>query len=376
MPESVSTRITSRPYKPGDERAINELYHAVTGRERSVAEHRWQWLSAPAGPGDMWLIHAVDDQGEYLIGHHGVMPLRFTNGDQDLLFGKIENTMVLPEYRSKILYPRFEVRFKAQYQVRYHALFATMGPDAAIRVRKASGYEFPVEWRSYSLATSFMGHLACLNRLSRRLLAMRTVSGNRRWPDKRPAPAERNIGRLRDAGFLTSEEATDSPFFLDFWQHARQYHGIAPRRDLADLKWRFWDNPYKQHFTLIIDDGQTTPGYAIVSLSDDNPSIVRLEDYAVTKPTRDSYQALIEGLTRALRNSKVGLLTATLTTDPSLAVLNEIVTTRQSWCYSLAHRIRRQTPARMPRYITPNGHALGLGVGDWNLTGVVFEGRA
>ena len=53
----------------------------------------------------MWLIEATDEQGNVkLIGHHGVMPIAFSNGETDLLFGKTENTMVLPEYRKKILY--------------------------------------------------------------------------------------------------------------------------------------------------------------------------------------------------------------------------------------------------------------------------------
>jgi hypothetical protein len=46
----------------------------------------------------MWLIEATDDSGNVkLIGHHGVMPIAFSDGDTDIIFGKTENTMVLPE---------------------------------------------------------------------------------------------------------------------------------------------------------------------------------------------------------------------------------------------------------------------------------------
>ncbi|MCT7655663.1 GNAT family N-acetyltransferase [Oceanimonas sp. NS1] len=95
-----------RRYKPGDEVAINELYFKVTGRRRTPAQYSWQWLEAPEGVGEIWLIEATDEHGNTkLIGHHGIMPLAFTNKETELLFGKTENTMVLPEYRKRFYIP-------------------------------------------------------------------------------------------------------------------------------------------------------------------------------------------------------------------------------------------------------------------------------
>ncbi len=77
-----------------------------------------------------------------IIGHHGVMPFRATIGGETCLVGKTENTMVHPDHRSRILYPRFERRFLATYEPRFAMLFSTTGPAAAIRLRKAMGYAY------------------------------------------------------------------------------------------------------------------------------------------------------------------------------------------------------------------------------------------
>ena len=117
-----------RQYEDGDAAEINRLYADITGKSRSLQEFEWQWLKAPGGEGDIWLIEAVNHDGEKnLIGHHGIMPIRFSRGEENLLFGKTENTMVRAEYRRRILYPRFERRFAGVYEARFDALFSTMG---------------------------------------------------------------------------------------------------------------------------------------------------------------------------------------------------------------------------------------------------------
>ena len=110
----MSKKFSYRSFFDGDVESINLLYKLVTKRQRSNKQFIWQWLKSPAGPGDIWLI--FDKSKNLLIGHHGIMPIRFTNKKQNLTFGKTENTMVLPEYREKILYLRYEKKFKNFYE--------------------------------------------------------------------------------------------------------------------------------------------------------------------------------------------------------------------------------------------------------------------
>lgn len=371
MPDKFSWRF----YRPGDEELINQLYRSVTGRSRTLKQYTWQWLSAPAGIGDIALIHGQDDLGKTkLIGHHGVMPLRFTNRDNDLLFGKVENTMVLSSYRDKILYPRFEKRFKQVYENRYHGLFATMGPESAIRVRHATGYKFPVNWVNFKLATSPLAQIQYpwkifLNQLGNG----KNTNGlmNDRFSK------EVIEKRMRMSNFLSSVEAEKTSFFDRFWDQARLNHGIAPRRDKADLSWRFWRNPYKEHYTFVVDDSHQKCGYAIVSINPEMSFQAFLEDYAVINPSQANYDELFKSLIVALDKAGVTCLNVLSTTDEVLDGTNAVFKKYQFILLRIWCRLDkvRERPG-MPRFITESGISCGLSDRNWFVTGIVLEGRA
>ncbi len=61
-----------RPYRPGDETAINEAFNAVFGLERSLEEWRWKFRRAPVESPVMlaW-------SGEELLAHYAGVPARF-----------------------------------------------------------------------------------------------------------------------------------------------------------------------------------------------------------------------------------------------------------------------------------------------------------
>src|SRR5262249_45125902 len=48
----------------------------------------------------------------------------------------------------------------------------------------------------------------------------------------------------------SSDQAPQQRFFKDFWESARPFAGMAPRRDVEDLTWRFWQRPDFQYRTL------------------------------------------------------------------------------------------------------------------------------
>ena len=363
----MSLKFSWRFYQPGDEVEINKLYTGITGRERSAKQFNWQWLSAPGGQGDIALIHAEQEEGIRLIGHHGVMPIRFTCGEQDLLFGKIENTMVHPEYRDKIIYPRFEKRFKQAYENRYHALFATMGPEAAIRVRHATGYKFPVLWQRYQLAVSPVSQLF----FPAKLLINKLIK------PRYSTDGLDSHSLMIDAGFLDSGRAKQSAFFDSFWTEARVHHGIAPRRDKADLCWRFWDTPYKAHFTFLLDESDKNSGYAIVSIDPAEPKRAFLEDYAVNNPIDSAYKLLFNGLFNALHTAGISVLNVTTTEDPALKEIGEIFKRHQLLVYRMRNwLVSQKTAMGMPRFITEKGSLESLEYSNWHTTGIVFEGRA
>src|SRR5690606_5598128 len=157
-------------------------------------------------------------------------------------FGKTENTMVLPEYRTKILYPRFEKRFAAEYEPRYHALFSTMGPAAAIRQRKALGYEATQCWLQLEHAAEPLGSLVRLSQHPRLGIIQKSTA----------LLLKLSVTSLLPEGVevLSGQEAISEPFFQDYWANSQCNWGVAPSRAPADLAWRYWNNPYSDHYAI------------------------------------------------------------------------------------------------------------------------------
>ena len=368
----MAEKYSYRPYQPGDESAINELYFKVTGRRRTAAQFAWQWLNAPQGQGDMWLIEATDDSGNVkLIGHHGVMPVAFSDGDTDLIFGKTENTMVLPEYRRKILYPRFEKKFIKIYSDRYDALFSTMGPAAAIRQRKAMGYEFPAEWRTDRCCASLYSEfLFIASTVKNKLFPGFSSNANYSVPFGKKEKSYRVL--LRN-GFLSSKEASNAGFFDEFWNQAKANFSVSPSRRKENLVWRFWENPYKDHLTLIIDERELR-GYCVISLTPRHNLEVSLDDFCVQSNSTGEAEIIFNRLLRILERSGIYSLAVTSTTDSVLSSYG-VTQAKAMVAQKILKKYRPEKPRLMPRKITPKGLKKSIENRGWDISGIVLEGR-
>lgn len=363
-----NVRYSHRPYRLGDEDAINALYFRITGRKRSREQWAWQWQQAPAGPGDIWLIEATHPDGQVeLIGHHGIMPIRFTWGERDLLFGKTENTMVLPEYRTKILYPRFERRFAAEYEPRYHALFSTMGPVAAIRQRQAMGYVAENYWLDLEQAYWPWGTLVRIVQHPR-LRLLRKLVGFMLKPRLRAAIPD-------GVEFLNASEAREEPFLKKYSIRARKNWGISPSRTAEDLAWRYWDNPYSPRYAVIVR--RPNIGNALFIVVHNAPGLANIEDFSI-----DNVNA--EGLTEALQLSmiavkqrlNVSLIRCGFTSDavPASVLPALKQSFKPSFVSKLRNRRKTSTLPSMPRKLTEQGVEEGLANKPWNITMTISEG--
>lgn len=360
---------SSRPYRPGDEDAINHLYLRITGRTRTREQWAWQWQQGPAGPGDIWLIEATHPNGQVeLIGHHGIMPVRFTWGDKDLLFGKTENTMVLPEYRRKILYSRFERRFAKEYEPRYHALFSTMGPAAAIRQRRAMGYVAEHQWVSLENSVAPWGSVVRLAQHPRFRSVRKLTTVMFRQNTHARLPEGVNV--------IRAEKARTEPFLQGYWNRARSYWGIAPSRAAEDLAWRYWDNPYSPRYAVVVQ--QPGMGDALVIVEHYAPGAVSIEDFSAESPDRDLLLHALQAATNAVcKYLGVRLVTCRLTDDA--LPITTLTALRGSMRQSLISRVRQRVtviePAFMPRKLTTKGIEQGLSGTFWNATLAIAEGR-
>jgi hypothetical protein len=296
------------------------------------------------------------------------MPVRFTWGEKDLLFGKTENTMVLPEYRRKILYPRFEKKFAAAYEARYHALFSTMGPPAAIRQRKALGYTATESWLYLERASRAWGSVAFALSRSRSRFGKRILQA-----------IARPVRRMRlpeGVQILTPGEAKDEVFFDSYWSRARENWGIAPRRDKEDLSWRYWDNPYSPHYALIVRHPRL--GDALMVIEAHGPGTVSIEDISMQRPSSELLNFAIEaGLDAVRKRFGAKLITALVTSDAFPGKMMPVIAAhfRPSWLSRFRKMESISRLRLMPRKITPLGQSIGLEPAPWNVTLIVSEGR-
>lgn len=371
------SKFSFRKYAPGDDDEINRLYFEVTGRQRTTEQYRWQWHEAPGGTGEIWLIEAEEKSGEAtIIGHHGIMPIHFSSGAQNLLAGKTENTMVHPAYRPKILYPRYERHFLSEYENKFDLLFSTMGPAAALRQRMALGYKADKRWTHYawalnsgalpSLLASGISHrtnsplasgavnLANIGASFLRLLKIRTG---------------RNLKTLPLA-CLNSSEAMCHPFFDCFWGSARNKYVLTPTRNREDLAWRFWKNPYATYVTLICEGRHEGDAYAIVR--DCGNSIFMLDDIVCSPPTEHFFLEMLESVCVWVDDHGGNVLKFSSTSDafiPSQSFSEfKFVNIYESFPLN---RIRKNKEQFMLRRTKSSLHAQD----EWFVTPIVFEGR-
>ena len=372
----MSVEYRYRQYQDGDAEAINHLYAAITGRSRSIRQFEWQWLEAPGGKGDIWLIEAISDDGETkLIGHHGIMPIRFSLGNEDLLFGKTENTMVLPEYRSKILYPRYERRFAQVYEDRFDALFSTFGHATAIRQRRAMGYAFSSKWVQLRIPTSGTGNILFVYRALRSRLGLKESDGSelvRRSPGDIAITSGTSPFELRA---LDDAQTRNEPFFDSFWPDCRSEYGLTPRRDRKDLDWRFWSNPNTSYITLISDRASAEPGYVVVRTSESSPDTASIEDIVPSEPNAKKFGRLLDSALAWMKVNGYRWVDLSLTSDACAdGRIAAGIENRNLLLLRARSRFRPDPGKFMPRKITASGESKSIGLDDWYVTPIVFEG--
>jgi hypothetical protein len=258
-----------RPTNEADFESIIRIYNSITSRNKTVSEHKWEWLDSPEGTASSWVIEWNEHDHSQVIGHHGLMPIRLTCFGQELLSGKTENTLVNPAHRTKILYPRYENDFLVQASKRFDILFTTYGIGPVRRIRKALGYRQVGTYVKYVkpiLAFPFdrEAFASFLTQVIRRPDACRIIAN---VIDSIAPVSSRMMRKLKRRDRVELCAITDFSSVSDeidrLWEHSKDAFYITPCRTAPYLKWRIFDNPSSVYdFYLAKIDGQTI-GYVI-----------------------------------------------------------------------------------------------------------------
>jgi hypothetical protein len=360
----------TRRFQAGDENELNEVYNRVTGKTRkgmprSLEIMRWVWHNAPGGPADSWVIEHQDSTGWKIIGHHALCPTRFTHGNEDWLCAKTMNTFLVPEFRDKFLYLRFEKECLKEADGRFDATYSIA--PASVRLRKSLGYESYGNWIQfergfqplhliYRTVAYFAGRYSypARVRMSNALAAISAI------PTRKP-PHE-----------LTEHSAADaaaSSFFADFGTEARREAGMAPRRDSADLEWRFWKHPGFTGTTLTYTWPEGGRAYFIVETS--NPLLYALADFCITPANPQRFEFLLDALFIWCADQGALAIKCLTMAQGLPAQLLEVFLRKMK-----PFALQRFRPAYvLPRHFSPRGRARGgSAIQDWNATELLMPG--
>lgn len=217
-----------RPYCPGDEEKILELFQLSFGRELTEAAWAWRYRDNPAGKG---IIELCWD-GDSLAAHYSVAQSITRIGGHDCRTALSGTTMTHPDYRGCGLFPKLAQR-----------VYCRARELGVVMVRG-----FP-------------------NRLSHRGF-VRDLG----WEDVYEVPTFRLPEQSLSGGNVVELAGLDSRFDR-LWRRVRDRHAVSTKRDAAYLQWRYVQNPMKYRILAHVIPGEVL-GYAVVRRHQDELHVV------------------------------------------------------------------------------------------------------
>lgn len=262
--------IKSRMFVEEDKEELNDLYNRSFGRSRTIEQFEWEWLNTPEGWGSIWILE--DSDTGKIVGHHGLMPFKFSYMGRTILVGKTENNVIDSQYRGKGIYSTFAAKCLEEAKERFDLVFTTAGSGAKRRVRQ--GYAVVAGYTLYIKATK----KSCLDKLVASIMNERTrnkfitalLVGACKLSDiilmlffSRKGPTDKAIKLERVTNIDAVAEELDK-----FWERNKGKFGITIDRNSRYLKWRIFDNPNLSYeFFLAVRQRQVV-GYVITKSSE------------------------------------------------------------------------------------------------------------
>lgn len=225
-----------RTTEESDVPALNALYQRLTSRARTPEQWRAEWRDGPFGPAPSWVI--VERASSAVVGHHGLVPLELRLGERVLRAARTDNTMIDPEFRTRLYYPAFEAQLFKQYRERYDVLFTAVAGEVQAALRRRLGYRAIGDWNDFVVADS-LGYRAArsLGRTASRL-----------------ANAFSSAQPLRASDQL--DVTGDVERIQRLWRESRRSDALTPERSAAYLRWRLVDHAWHRYtLAVLVRDG-------------------------------------------------------------------------------------------------------------------------
>lgn len=209
-----------RPYRPGDEKAILDLFAICFQRPMSEAFWRWRFLDNPSGAQPMIELAWA---GDTLAAHYAVSPVRLMVDGREVLSALSMTTMTHPAHRGKGLFTTLALR-----------LYERMSREG-----------YGAVW-GFPNAQSHRGFVRDLG-----------------WEDLLEIPTLRLPGPARGGGEALAPLDADDTRLDDLWRETRSATGVEVVRDGAHLRWRLGRHPENSYVLRGVQDGRDLRAYVV-----------------------------------------------------------------------------------------------------------------
>lgn len=264
-------KLISRSYHNGDINGIVSLYNLVTGRSRTVEQHEWEWVYTPEGQGNIWVIQETES-GE-IIGHHGLIPIRFVYFGKPVLAGKTENTILHPKYKGTGIYFKYERGYVREAERRFDLLYTTAASGVPGKIRLQLGYGIVGGYARYIKITNRqhlnkVGANLIKRRISNNIFGLLLCSTLKlvspivmRCFSKR-GPTDESVKLEKIADIEMMADGWDK-----FWSGNKDKFGITADRSSKYLKWKIFNNPHIGYDFFLARKHGSIVGYVITKTS-------------------------------------------------------------------------------------------------------------
>ncbi|HZZ28601.1 MAG TPA: GNAT family N-acetyltransferase [Pirellulales bacterium] len=266
----MSTSSNCRPYQPGDEHGILDLYRQVFQLEMTPEQWRWFFQASPDGPA---AISVIESDGR-LVGHYAVQPCAFWFQQRRGIAGLAVGAMLLPEARSvSALVQLAKLAYEIARQRGWAWLYAFPKDDSHVVHCKLLG------WQPLPKIVEWDGPLSLL-------------SGSAATDQAAAHPPVQNIQVWRQM-----------PTHLDFndFNPAADDPHICGLRSTDWLRWRFFDRPGGEYVLHTISHGSHVTAYAVTKrYQREGVRYGHLLDWRMAPPAANAADELLASVFRQL----------------------------------------------------------------------------
>ena len=267
---------------------IVDIYNHITGRNRTVALHRWEWFESPYENKSYVII----DKDDNVLGHHGILTIGIDYKDKQYIAGKTENTIMKKEYGP--LYFKNEKEMHAEYSENYDILITTSAIEITKKIRSKLGYTVFSEPVTY---IKIVDTKIILEKIRNQFLKKTfniffPLMNIFLWSKKVNNTLEAKIHPILNQDIKEIQK---------FYEKIKEKFGFIQRREANFLQYRILDNPYNTFSILKLYDQDDLKGYLVFYRKNDK---IYIEDILFEN---EQYKSeLLNHLFNYVKRKKIG----------------------------------------------------------------------